>query len=340
MDFQTETIALRTAVKTAIRSRDYNKAANIILSMLKSMPPAAEHGGTRYLGGLLIDRVEMGFAFMIDLARLPAVPQDLKERMYRRSVDSAADGRWPFEVLRIHWTDVLMALRKGREEEVFRVIDSLLALLPKKVDELPLSRLLSKKMTLLRELGRDEEVSQLVELHPLSPWLWDHFVDEADKKKGLSEALELAERARAVFKDIDNSWYNHFDAKAWMIERRISKAEPPRLAKAYAEAQDWNALFELLKETKDIFLLREYTQVLLPHYMGKLLPLYKKSLLIYAEDDRSRHAAANTMMYEALKMIRDWPGGQKVVNELVADFHQRYDKRKKLLELLDELVQA
>lgn len=191
VDYGAETADLERSVRTAIAQQDYQKAANTILAMIKSMPPYSEQPDGEDVEYEIIERTNKGFELMVRLSG-EAVSQDLQDRMYRRSLDTASDLRWNLFDCKTHWIEVLMVLSKGKETEVLGVIEQLLKMEYNHRFEWVISRLALMKIVLLRRLGREGEVRELAMEYPQAGSLRDMLIREAVEAGDFQSAKQLA----------------------------------------------------------------------------------------------------------------------------------------------------
>lgn len=261
MDFEAGTRLMERTIRSEIREQNYQQAANRVLAMIKAMPSIYEQENDD-VDQMIYDRVKIGFKLMIDLAR-SAAPRELKDRMYKRSLETALDRRWPPRDCDPHWMEVLMVLGKGKEEEVLGIVDRLLEAEPasNKEHDDHVFRFLSKKVELLQALNRQEQAIRLLEIYPLSRLLRESLIRGLEEAGDFPMIKVLAEHGIQTAMKVDPHLRKHWQLTllkmaqkfgdqlttqgyATLLYKETNDLEYYRLIKKTVDPKDWPAWLE------------------------------------------------------------------------------------------------
>lgn len=380
--YEEETELMVQTVRAEMEAGQFQPAANRVLAMIKSMPSVTEQENED-VEDMIFDRVKAGFKLMVGLAR-SAAPQELKDRMYKRSLETALDRRWTPWHCDPHWMEVLVILGSGKEEEILGIVDRLLELetdYHRGFDHY-VHRFLSHKIDLLRALGREEQAVRLLETNPLSRLLRERLIREFESAGNFGMIKALCEHGIETAVRIDPHLHDHwqvvlvgmavkfkdagtireyagklyrtkYDIKYYRLIKdtygpvdwrarleadfiKPLAETPTHLSAILAEEKDWPRLVDLLQRRPVFSLVQKYTDVLLPHYPGELLGLYRQGLIEYATDNK--HAEAIAEVVSTMRKMAAWPGGRKAVKALAGEFQRVFASRKKLLEAVERFL--
>lgn len=105
---------------------------------------------------------------------------------------------------------------------------------------------------------------------------------------------------------------------------------PEPLADTLATEQRGDQLFELLKKFSSLDRLLRYDRHVPPARGRELLDLYLTALFLHAEQEVNR--AGYQALAKALERMKTLPGGPELVAETLADFRNRYARRRTMWE--------
>jgi ribosomal protein L20A (L18A) len=103
------------------------------------------------------------------------------------------------------------------------------------------------------------------------------------------------------------------------------------LAKIYIEEQYWDRLLHMVKKY-DLSGLQEYEKHLKARFPEEVRDLLVQKITEYA--DRNMGREHYQYVARTLKKIRNYPGGNEVVDKLLAEFTAKYKMRKAMMEEL------
>ncbi|GAA4469910.1 hypothetical protein GCM10023189_57670 [Nibrella saemangeumensis] len=110
---------------------------------------------------------------------------------------------------------------------------------------------------------------------------------------------------------------------------------PTSLARLYVEEQQWEKLMVLVEKQGGLQEVLEFEKILKKHFPERLLQVYWKNVDRYAETNVD--AGAYQLVAEVLQQMALLPGGDELVQEMLAGYRTRYARRKRMMEELDKV---
>ena len=129
-----------------------------------------------------------------------------------------------------------------------------------------------------------------------------------------------------------------FEPEDWPEERERLFAALPKgagLAALYADEGLYDRLLALVLEKDSFYLMRAHETELIEHYPDQVLDMYAREINRVARSTADR--STYQQWVQTLQHMRQMPGGEKVVDEIVAAWRTQYKRRKAMMEELNAL---
>ena len=168
--------------------------------------------------------------------------------------------------------------------------------------------------------------------------LKDAFAELGWKDKYRKELWEIVTDIAPADLGVYHEYRDLFDPKDWPEERERLFATLPKgagLAALYADEGLCDRLLTLVLEADNIYLLRAHEAELLKRYPDQVLDMYAREINRVARNTADR--SIYQQWVQTLQYMREMPGGEKVVAEIVAAWRVQYKRRKAMMEELNAL---
>lgn len=129
-----------------------------------------------------------------------------------------------------------------------------------------------------------------------------------------------------------------FDPEDWPEEREKLFAALPKgagLAALFADEELYDRLLALVLEEDSFHLMRIHETELLKRYPDKVLDMYAREINWAARNTADR--STYQQWVQTLAHMREMPGGEKVVDEIVAAWRVQYKRRSAMMDELNAL---
>jgi hypothetical protein len=235
----------------------------------------------------------------------------------------------------------------GKKEEVENVISSYLHL--PEIRKIRLKELTSEKQYEKALALIDEGISLAKKKeHPGTVADWKdeklsvyRLMENKEKIIELAEDLFFTDRESMDYYHTlktavpTEEWTNYLDNFLRKATKQKRWGVGPVLAQIYIEEEYWGRLMDYVE--KNILLgqyssLREYESYLKPQYPERMLAFYHKQIMDYAEKNMGREHYR--YVADVLKTMKEYPGGNEVVNALLTHFKSVYFRRRAMMEEL------
>ncbi|MDR2918800.1 MAG: SWIM zinc finger family protein [Tannerella sp.] len=239
----------------------------------------------------------------------------------------------------------------GRQEEVESVISQYLYL--PEIRKIRLEKLIENK-AYQEALPLIDEGIKLAEKenHPGTACDWKDQKLSIYQKTGQKEnVIQLAENLFITGRDSmkyfhilkntvpSDQWTSYLDNFLVLAEKSKQYIHAHVLAQIYIEEKYWDKLMDFYEKhmhlNKNYNSAESYEEHLKPLYPERILELYHSKIFDYAEMNMGRDHYQ--YIGRILKRMKTYPGGTKVVAEIVSQFRKIYSNRRAMMEELGGL---
>lgn len=129
-----------------------------------------------------------------------------------------------------------------------------------------------------------------------------------------------------------------FDPEEWPEERERLFATLPKgagLATLYADEELYDRVLKLVLEADNIYLLKAHESELLKRYPDQVLNMYARDINRAARNTADR--STYQQWVQTLQHMREMPGGEKIVEEIVVAWRVQYKRRSAMMDELNAL---
>lgn len=179
----------------------------------------------------------------------------------------------------------------------------------------------------------------------------------ADYKKRLLKIAQLSKNETDIRKYAEELFFKeHFDFQYYeilkstygksewneIVEKLIDKinriavhgSADSILARIYIQEKYWNRLLKLLEmQSDDLHFVDEFSKHIAKNYPDELLKIYERAVTAYARKTGRNYY---NEIAQVLKKMQKITGGEKVVGKLVANFKEKYPRRRAMMEILNQ----
>ena len=181
----------------------------------------------------------------------------------------------------------------------------------------------------------DRRGSRAVDYHMQ---LKDAFAELGWKDEYRKKLWEIVTDIAPADLGIYHEYRDLFDPQDWLGERERLFATLPKgagLAALYADEGLYDRVLKLVLEADNIYLLRAHETELLKRYPDQVLDMYAREINRAARNTADR--STYQQWVQTLQHMREMPGGEKVVEEIVVAWRVQYKRRSAMMDELNAL---
>lgn len=181
----------------------------------------------------------------------------------------------------------------------------------------------------------DRRGSRAVDYHMQ---LKDAFAELGWKDEYRKKLWEIVTDIAPADLGVYHEYRDLFDPEDWPKERERLFATLPKgagLAALYADEGLYDRVLKLVLEADNIYLLRAHETELLKRYPNQVLNMYAREIKRAARNTADR--STYQQWVQTLRHMREMPGGEKVVEEIVAAWRVQYKRRRAMMDELNAL---
>lgn len=168
--------------------------------------------------------------------------------------------------------------------------------------------------------------------------LKDAFAELGWKDEYKKKLWEIVTDISPANLGIYHEYRDLFDPEDWTEERERLFAVLPKgagLAALYADEELYDRVLKLVLEMDSFYLMRAHETELLKRYPDQVLDMYAREINWAARNTANR--STYQQWVQTLAHMREMPGGEKVVAEIVAAWRIQYKRRSAMMDELNAL---